>query len=157
MLNNILFAAISVVCLASGIAAFFYLRKRHTLKNAPKTTLLQETPPVSMIVPDGQLVVFSLHKADVKDIPYAWAMLTLPEDSDKEGVLWMIYTREMFRGQGHATALVKYLQTQFKYLMTHYEKGLVNSAGTKLLMKCGFRLKPAMYKRVPSELVWKAR
>ena len=113
-------------------------------------------PPIfSEMSPQGALIVHSLHQQDTKAIPYGYAIVTLSDKNERAALLWMIYTREPYRRQGHASTLLSYLQTRYDSILTHYET--LNSPGSALCLKAGFVAKRSMFKNAPNELVWNKR
>jgi ribosomal protein S18 acetylase RimI-like enzyme len=123
-------------------------RTRSTSREIPECDL-----PVSVTVPAGEVAVFSLHQKDKTKVPYAWAMISVLPDST-EAVLWDIYVRENYRRMGYGKKLIQFLQTRYNSIYTEYEKGIVNSAGVRLCVACGFKMKPQMFKNAPPELSW---
>jgi len=128
----------------------FCRRKKITLQS-----IKDSSAPVEVIIPAGDFAIYSLLQDDTKAIPFAYAIINRQPDSNNEALLWFIYCREAHRRHGHAERLLQYLQSKFDVLITHYET--MTSLGTKLCMKCGFELKPSMYKNRPNELIWKAK
>ena len=113
------------------------------------------TENYSVLAPDGNLLVYSLHQPNKRDVPYSWAMVTVPEDDSTSCILWMIYTREKYRNSGYGCRLVKVLQQKYDYIYTQYERGIVGSPGVRLMLKCGFVMHRQMFKNQPPTLEWK--
>ena len=118
-------------------------------RKTPKLTV-ETHGPYSVFLPDGHTEVVSLHQPDKKAMPYAWALVTV--DDDSFCILWDIYTRGLYRRQGKATELMRIIQSRFDRIYTHYET--VNSAGYHLCLSCGFKAKPSIHKNQPNELIW---
>jgi len=112
------------------------------------------THPITIVTPNGDPMYVSIHEKDTKDVPVAWAFVTVDRDDPKKATLCMIYVHEKKRGKGYGQELLHVLQSQFQSIMTQYSKGIINSAGTRLCLKCGFKMMPSLFKRIPSELVW---
>ena len=157
MTNTVLFAL--VVFLIFANLAYFSVRRwrqfvsTENIKHVTTKEILADLP-VKMMIPGGTVAVFSLCQKDTRAVPYCWAMLSFPQDGN-DAVLWMIYTREQYRGKGYAKKLIKVLQSRYDSIYTEYEKGIVNSAGVRLCMACGFTLKSQMFRNVPPELSWR--
>lgn len=118
-------------------------------------SIIDSRAPVEIYPLDGEFASYSLLQDDPKSVPYAYAILNRQSDSVNEASLYFIYCREAYRRCGHAERLLRYLQTKFDTIITHYET--MNSEGTKLCIKCGFEMKPSMFKNLPNQLIWRRK
>jgi GNAT superfamily N-acetyltransferase len=117
-----------------------------------------EKESYSVLSPEGRTKVYFLHQPDRKAVPYAWVLVTVEKDDPKACILWDIHTNEQFRRKGYASRLIKnVLQKEFSYIFSQYQRGLINSPGTQLCVKCGFVLKPQMWKHQPPTLEWERK
>ena len=117
--------------------------------------LKDSSAPIEITIPDGDFAVYSLLQPNTKAIPYAYAILNKLPDVQNEALLWFIYCREAYRRRGYAEKLIRYLQIKFDTLITNYDT--MTGAGTKLCMKCGFEIKPSIFKNRPNMLTWKRK
>ena len=108
----------------------------------------------TVLSPDGEPAIVQLTKTS-DALPAGWALITYDETKPERCVLWMIHVRERERRKGYGRALIAYLMDSFDEIVTHYEVGIVNAAGTKLCLACGFVMKPSLFKKQASELVWR--
>ena len=109
---------------------------------------------VEVYVPEGMIHAINLRdpKAD-KYLPVAWALIQ--SEGTENAVIWDILVRENFRGRGYGKEIINELQKRYERLETHPAEGLINSAGIRLCMACGFELKKKLFRRKPGLLVWK--
>ena len=114
-------------------------------------------PIISVVVPDGQPLFYQLHEHDPRETPVSWAFVVVSPTSPKTASLWYIQTRKKHQGKGYAQELIKGLQGYYDKIITNYEKGPITGEGTKLCMKCGFELKPSLFKNIPNELIWERK
>ena len=107
---------------------------------------------------NGQPAIVQLSNPS-SPLPMGWALITFDEEEEntERCVLWMIYVREKYRRQGFGRAIIAHLQDSFNEVVTQYERGIVNSAGTQLCVSCGFEMKPQIHKKHPPLLVWKKK
>lgn len=109
----------------------------------------------TVLSPDGEPAIVQLTESG-QPLPYGWALITFDnEKSPQRCVLWMIHVRSQHRRKGYGRALIAYLQDSFDEVVTHYEIGIVNTAGVRLCVSCGFEMKPQMFKKEAPELIWK--
>lgn len=136
----------------------YFFRKLFKRKRSVRFTIDGEERGVySILLPKGRTVVYSLHQEDKKAVPFSWALLTVEDENPESCIFWMVYTREKFRRQGHAQHLIHILQQKYSYIYTQFERGIVNSAGVRLCLKCGFQMKQQIHKNQPPELSWERR
>lgn len=108
---------------------------------------------VTASVPQGILLFIQIGSHDGVN-HYTWALIEQSYDGSA-AFLWFIYTPEHERGKGRAKDLIGLLQGKFSTIETHYTTDIVNSAGTKLCMSCGFVPVKSLFKKMPHRLVWK--
>lgn len=107
--------------------------------------------------PQGIVMFFQLaHKTDRDEKPYTWAMVEHSLDNSC-AFLWMIYTPEEMRRKGYAKDLIAVLRERFAEIRTHYNDGIINSAGCQLMLNCGFKPIRSLKKREPGMLVWRKK
>lgn len=157
-INDVLLTSVILVALLCFIIVI--LRdvvgsNRHINKKPIETDMETDKYTYSIMKPAGAMAVISIHQTgDPGAIPYGWVMITGHDDCPKECILWMVYIREKYRGNGFAKALIGMLQTKYDRIVTQYERGIINSAGVRLCISCGFDLKRQMFKNVPADLIW---
>lgn len=107
-----------------------------------------------MTIPQGVLVFYQLaHKTDRDEAPYSWALIEHSVDNSC-AFLWMIFTPEKMRRKGYAVDLLHLLGERYAEIRTHYTDDIINSAGTQLCLKAGFKPNRSIKKREPHFLVW---
>jgi GNAT superfamily N-acetyltransferase len=140
---------------STGLARLY--RRFHKMKSPHPIAATKENLSVSVYIPEGRVAVYSLHQPDRKAIPYGWALLTGDENAPDEAILWDIFVRDRYRRRGYGRRLIGALQSRYRRILTQYEKGVVNSAGVRLCLACGFQMKPALFKNHPPWLIWERK
>jgi len=150
---------------AAGVGAVLGAVAIHLLESPKRKVKVNLPPPdmteqahdkynVTIAEPRGLAQFWQISDPVKKGVkPYAWAFI-VSDPVAAECFLWMVYVRENVRRQGYGRDMLRILQEKFKKITTHYDRGIVSKPGVKLCMACGFRMKPALYKRDASELVW---
>ncbi len=136
------------------------LTPRYSFKSPLITDTVADHYAIQYTQPQGTMTFLTLSPKpsefgeDVDNLPFGWAMLEISEDR-KQCFLWLIFTHELCRREGHAKAMIEVLQSRFEVIRTHTRRGIMSNAGTKLCLSCGFQLKRATRKKHPDTLIWR--
>lgn len=105
---------------------------------------------LQVIIPNGEVSIVRIYDID-KDKRFPIGNVIICTYDDYVEVIH-IFVQIKYRGQGYAQCLIKYLQSNYDYIITGWEDS--ENKGRELFMKMGFKLKRSLFKTKLSTLEW---
>jgi len=110
------------------------------------------------VINDGTPAKIFLMDPAEGDLPVGWVLIwtedsSLLTDEPVGCVIGHIQVREQYRRRGYGRKLIKMLQGNYPRIVTDVETAIMNSASTLLLLECGFRHIPKIFRRACGKLI----